>query len=147
MTSDFKFRDPTDPNDMTGRVPKQWSFGMKPVIRAKNLDVPGVGNVDVDIVPNWMKKDTGAVQRTDVRRGLADPYAGAYPGPGDYETEMIIGGPTISFPKEPKKTTIEKTYAPGPASYATYGTVGNTRGYLKNETNPRITSIPKKQME
>jgi|688.fasta_scaffold1548003_1 hypothetical protein len=61
---------------------------MKPVIRAKNLDVPGVGNVDVDIVPNWMKKDTGAVQRTDVRRGLADPYAGAYPGPGDYETEI-----------------------------------------------------------
>jgi len=114
-------------------------------VRAKNLDVPGVGNVDVDIVPNWMKKDTGTVQRTDVRRGLADPYAGAYPGPGDYETELAIGGPMISFPKEPKKTTIEKTFAPGPASYATYGTVGNAHGYLKHETNPRISGGPSKE--
>jgi hypothetical protein len=53
----------------------------------------------------------------------------------------------VTFPKETKVMSIEKTYAPGPASYATYSTVGNTRGYLNNETNPRITSIPKKQMD
>ena len=53
----------------------------------------------------------------------------------------------VTFPKEIKTMGIEKTYAPGPASYATYTTVGNTRGYLKHETNPRITSIQKRQMD
>jgi hypothetical protein len=75
------------------------------------------------------------------------PMSHIYPGPGEYEISQPLGGPAVSFPKELKKTTIEKTYAPGPASYATYGTVGNTRGYLKHETNPRVSSIPTKNVQ
>jgi len=56
---------------------------------------------------------------------------------------MPLGGPLVSFPREIKATTveIEKTYAPGPASYATYGTVGVIRAYQRGEANPRIPEI------
>ncbi len=50
-----------------------------------------------------------------------------YPGPGSYypdDFEKNLGGAAVSFPKDAKQTTIEKTNDPGPASYARYGTVG-----------------------
>lgn len=52
---DFDFRDPKKPDDKSGKVATQWSFGIKPVVRTNNLDVPGVGNVEVDMAPMWMK--------------------------------------------------------------------------------------------
>lgn len=119
---------------------------MKPVVRAKNLDVPGVGDNEVDQAPMWMKNSAYWIG-TDLRRDLAVPYSHLYPGPGSYESQFDIGGPKISFPHEAKVTTIEKTYAPGPASYVVYGTVGIAHGYLKQETNPRITSVAAKKME
>ena len=77
---------------------------------------------------------------TDVRKDFAKPNAHLYPGPGHYDMELPIGGPDINFGKDPKKTSIEKTFEPGPGSYLTYGTVGNVRGYLKNQINQRVTA-------
>ena len=50
-----------------------------------------------------------------------------YPGPGSYGPdyyERNLGGAAVTFPKDPKNTTVEKTNDPGPSSYATYNTVG-----------------------
>ena len=69
---------------------------------------------------------------------MAKHNAHLYPGPGHYETELPIGGNRISFIKDKKDTTIEKSFEPGPGSYAVYGTVGNLRGYLKEEKHPRV---------
>lgn len=145
FVGDFDFRDPTKPDERLGKVPK-FCFGMKPVVRAKNLDVPGVGDNEVDQAPMWMKSVAYWIG-TDLRRDLAVPYSHLYPGPGSYEVQQDIGGAMISFPHEEKKTTIEKTYAPGPASYVNYGTVGQAHGYLKEERNARITSVAAKKME
>lgn len=130
-----------DPEDKITKTAKQWSFGLKPTIKARNLDVPGVGNVEVDQAPLWMKNPQYWIG-TDVRKDFARPNAHLYPGPGQYHQEnsheLPIGGPEINFGKDPKKTSIEKTFLPGPATYHTYGTVGNVRGYLKEEKNPRV---------
>ena len=99
--------------------------------------MPGVGNVEVDQTPMWMKNPQYWIG-TDVRKDFAKPNAHLYPGPGAYNMELPIGGPEINIGKEAKKTSIEKTFEPGPGSYLTYGTIGNIRGYLKNETNPRV---------
>jgi hypothetical protein len=44
---EFEFKDPNNTEDRTGKVPK-FHFGNKLPVRSQNLDVPGVGNVDVD---------------------------------------------------------------------------------------------------
>jgi len=123
-----------NPDDRSGKVPK-FHFGNKLAGKAKNLDVPGVGNVEVDQAPMWMK-NVSHVFGTGFR---PEPYNAAnvvFPGPGEYEApEFTAHGPALSFSRELKQTTIEKTYAPGPASYATYGTVGVIRSYLQNDAN------------
>lgn len=109
-----------------------WSFGIKPVVRPKNLDIPGVGNVEVDMAPMWTKNPSYWIG-TDVRKPFCPQNSHLYPGPGSYEHELPIGGSNISFGREEKKTKLEKTFDPGPGSYATYATVGQVRGYLKEE--------------
>ena len=143
---DFDFKKDPNNQEELGKVAKQWSFGIKPIIKPKNLDVPGVGNVEVDQAPMWMKNAQYWIG-TDVRKDLAKPNAHLYPGPDHYNTELPMGGPDISFTREIKKTTIEKTFAPGPGSYATYGTVGRVRGYLRDERNPRITAAQQRNDE
>ena len=73
-----------------------------------------------------------------MRRDLSVPMAYMYPGPGSYEAaDTLAKAPEVSFPKEHKVTTVEKTNAPGPASYSTYGTVGVMPAYQRNEANAR----------
>ena len=50
ITGDFDFRDPTRPDDRTGKNPK-FCFGMKTAVREKNLDMPGPGEYEVDVYP------------------------------------------------------------------------------------------------
>ena len=50
LTGDFDFRDPTQPDDRSGKNPK-FCFGMKTAVRAKNLDMPGPGEYEVDVYP------------------------------------------------------------------------------------------------
>jgi len=47
ITGDFDFRDPTKPDQRQGKIPK-FCFGMKTQTRAKNLDMPGPGEYEVD---------------------------------------------------------------------------------------------------
>ena len=56
-------------------------------MRAKNLDVPGVGDSNVDQAPMWMKRSVAYWIGTDERRDLAVKNSHLYPGPGDYELE------------------------------------------------------------
>lgn len=146
MTGDFDFRDPSKPEERIGKLPKGvLGFGIKPVERAKNLFVPGCGTYETHIInPGWIKKPISAFAGTSNRTEFVARNSEAYPGPGSHETEIPMGGPEISFPREIKNTTIEKTYAPGPASYVSYTTVGNAHGYLKHETNPRKTAVDTK---
>lgn len=146
LTGDFDFRDPSKPEDRTGKLPK-FVFGSKPVDRPQNLYVPGPGQYASDVAPLWMAKQPAYPLGSACREEMAVRNSAKYPGPCDYDLELPIGGPQISFPRELKHTEIEKTYAPGPASYVAYTTVGNAHGYLRNETNPRITAVASKQMD
>lgn len=50
ILGDFDFRDPTKPDERIGKVPK-FAFGLKPVIKSKNMDVPGPGEYNTDKHP------------------------------------------------------------------------------------------------
>jgi hypothetical protein len=151
--SDFNFRDPLNPDDKSGKTAKQWSFGIKPALHTRNLEVPGVGQHEVDQAPMWMKNPQYWIG-TDVRKDLAVPNSHLYPGPGQYfndpdfygttyvgmpdkigryEYKPPLGGVSVSFPMDKKAVNYEKIeqgFEPGPGSYNTYNTVGNVRGYL-----------------
>ena len=102
---------------------------MKLNIRATNLDMPGPGEYETDTVPMSMKNPAYWIG-TDVRKDLGVPYAYMYPGPDHYDaidTQQVA--PYISFTRDPKKTTIEKTNDPGPATYAKYDTTGQIPQY------------------
>ena len=89
LQGDFDFRDPMNPDDKTGKLPK-FHFGNKVNGRAKNLDVPGVGNVEVDQAPLWMK-NVSHVFGTGFR---PEPYNAAnvvFPGPGEYDPPQQLG--------------------------------------------------------
>lgn len=62
----------------------KFAFGMKFNTRAKNLDMPGPGEYEVD-QPPMNHKNPAYWIGTDVRKDLGVPYAHLYPGPGDYE--------------------------------------------------------------
>ena len=71
-----------------------------------------------------------------------------YPGPGSYgpdDYERNLGGAAVTFPKDPKNTTVEKTNDPGTSSYATYNTVGVIPHYQRNEANARVVELPPKK--
>jgi len=51
------------------------------------------------------------------------------------------------FPKEHKSTTIEKTNDPGPATYATFGTVGVMPRYQRNDANARVVQLPPRKTD
>ena len=50
ILGDFDFRDPSNPDDKTGKKAK-FFFGMKTNMRQKNLDMPGPGEYEVDQIP------------------------------------------------------------------------------------------------
>jgi len=69
---------------------------------------------------------------------MSVPNAHLYPGPGSYEAfGDITENAAISFTRDRKKTRIEKTYAPGPASYNPLDTVGVINEYNRREMHPR----------
>lgn len=144
-TGDFDFRDPTDPENKSGKNPK-FAFGMKHTVKPRNLDQPGPGEYEVDVYP-MNQANIAYWIGTDVRRDLAIPYSHMYPGPGAYEFDDSKQGPHITIPREIKHNYIEKTNDPGPTTYTMYDTVGVLPGYAKEETHPRVMPIPKKREE
>jgi hypothetical protein len=122
ITGDFDFRDPTRPDDRTGKNPK-FCFGTKTAVRNKNIDMPGPGEYDTDVLP-MNQANVSYWIGTDVRRDLAVPYSHMYPGPGNYDAEEIKKPTSVSFPKDIKNKPLVKTNDPGPGSYAHYETVG-----------------------
>lgn len=86
ILGDFDFRDPSkDRKDATGKTAK-FCFGMKTSTRAKNLDMPGPGEYEVDYVP-MNQTDIAHLIGTDLRRDPGVPKAHLYPGPGHYEQD------------------------------------------------------------
>ena len=136
ITGDFDFRDPTRPDDRSGKNPK-FCFGMKTSTRAKNLDMPGPGEYEVDVYP-MNQANIAYWIGTDVRRDLAVPYSHLYPGSGHYDPEDQTKEPSISFPKDRKITHVEKTNDPGPGTYAHFDTVGVMSHYQRNDANARV---------
>ena len=71
-----------------------------------------------------------------------------YPGPGSYEAkDTLTKAAEVSFPKEAKVTTVEKTNAPGPATYTNYGSVGVMPRYQRNEANAREVAVTNKNKD
>ena len=98
IPGDFDFPDPLKPDDGTGAVGKKkakFAFGMKFNTRAKNLDMPGPGEYEVDGPPMNMKNPAYWIG-TDVRKDLGVPYSHMYPGPGSYDALDQVQGPSIS---------------------------------------------------
>lgn len=113
ITGDFDFRDPSKNDGKEGGKVAKFCFGMKPNLRAKNLDQPGPGEYEVDYVP-MNQTDIAHLIGTSVRRDPGVPKAHLYPGPGHYEKDDRNQGAHISFTKDKKITTIEKNYQPAP---------------------------------
>jgi len=120
---------------------------MKTNTRPKNLDMPGPGEYEVDQHPMY-QANIAVCMGTDLRKELAKPHAHLYPGPGHYEApEHTEDGPGVSFTREPKKTKIVKTFAPGPTSYGPLRTVGVINHYERHEANPRESVVVPKRQE
>jgi len=148
IPGDFDFPDPRNPDEANaiGKKKAKFAFGMKFNTRAKNLDMPGPGEYETDVVPMNMKNPAYWIG-TDPRKDLGVPYAYMYPGPDHYYPSELNKGPSISFPKDKKNTTIEKTNDPGPATYVRYDTVGVIPKYLRNEANARVVSLPPRKSD
>ena len=139
IQGDFDFPDPRNPDDINapGKKKAKFAFGMKFNTRAKNLDMPGPGEYETDVIPMAHSSPAYWIG-TDVRKDLGVPYAYMYPGPDHYYPDEVNQGAHVSFPKDPKITHIEKTQEPGPGTYATYDTVGVQPRHERNNANARI---------
>jgi len=132
IAGDFDFKDPNNREESLGKDPK-FHFGMNSKTRDRNLDMPGPGEYDMNVYPS-NQANIQHVLGSDYRKDMSVPNAHLYPGPGSYEPHMDIAeGAAISFTRERKKTKIEKTYAPGPASYNALSTVGVANEYNRYE--------------
>lgn len=150
IPGDFDFPDPRNPDDANapGKKKAKFAFGMKFNTRAKNLDMPGPGEYETDTVPMSMKNPAYWIG-TDVRKDLGVPYAYMYPGPDHYEPMEVQGNgaAAISFTKDAKKTSVEKTNDPGPATYAIYDATGVMPKYQRNDANARVVALPPRKSE
>ena len=73
------------------------------------------------------------------RRDLALLHAAKLPGPDEYYILERPIGAHLTFPCEPKNTTVEKTNEPGPGTYAAYHSVGVLPKYIRdNKTQERM---------
>lgn len=97
IPGDFDFPDPRNPDEANaiGKKKAKFAFGMKFNQRAKNLDMPGPGEYEVD-QPPMNQKNPAYWIGTDVRKDLGVPNAIMYPGPGSYEVNDEPQGPQIS---------------------------------------------------
>jgi hypothetical protein len=91
---DFEFKDANDPKNTCSKTPK-FAFGIKNNIKPSNIDVPGPGAYETDVIPT-NQKNLAYGMGTDVRRGLNARNSHMFPGPGlydtqDYETGVHVG--------------------------------------------------------
>jgi hypothetical protein len=87
----------------------------------KNLDMPGPGEYETDVIPIHHSNVAHFIG-TSVRSDLGVGKAYMYPGPGEYEAQIDSQmDPRIriagTFGTDKKDTVIKKTFAPGPGSY------------------------------
>lgn len=115
ILGDFDFRDPTNADRTTGKVPK-FAFGINLPVKTRNIDVPGPGTYEVDSIPTNQQNIAYWIG-TDVRRALSVRNAHMYPGPGSHEVMEPNQGPYIGFTQDKKKCKIIKTDDPSSASY------------------------------
>merc|ERR1711893_275151 len=109
--------------------------------------MPGPGEYETDTVPMSMKNPAYWIG-TDVRKDLGVPYAYMYPGPDHYDpVDDKQTVPAISFTRDAKKTSIEKTNDPGPATYASFAATGVMPSYQRNEANARVVALPPRKSE
>ena len=87
----------------------------------KNLDMPGPGEYETDVIPVHHSNVAHFIG-TSVRSDLGVGKAYMYPGPQEYEVQVDPAmDPRIriagTFGTQKKDTVVKKTYAPGPGSY------------------------------
>lgn len=115
--------------------------------RDKNLDMPGPGEYDMNVYPS-NQANIQHVLGSDYRKDMSVPNSHLYPGPGSYDPfyDISYEGPAVSFTRDRKKTKIEKTYAPGPASYQPLDTVGVVAEYNRYERHSKeVYNAPNKR--
>ena len=105
----------------------------------KNLDMPGAGEYETDVIPIHHSNVAHFIG-TSVRSDLGVGKAYMFPGPGEYEAQIdTTMDPRIriagTFGTNKKDTVIKKTFAPGPGSYDVPGSVGLMPQYLRTEEN------------
>jgi hypothetical protein len=108
----------------------------------KNMDQPGPGEYDTDVIPIHHSRIAHFIG-TSVRSDLGVGKAYLFPGPGEYEApidntmdpRIRIAG---TFGTEKKDTVIKKTFQPGPGSYDLPNSVGLMPQYLRVEENREI---------
>lgn len=108
----------------------------------KNLDMPGPGEYETDVIPIHHSNVAHFIG-TSVRSDLGVGKAYMYPGPGEYEAQIDSQmDPRIriagTFGTEKKDTVIKKTFAPGPGSYDLPASTGLMPQYLRTEENRAI---------
>ena len=122
--------------------PPKFHLGQKVAsFMAKNLDMPGPGEYETDVIPNHHSNISHFIG-TDVRSDLGVGKAYMYPGPQEYEVQVDPAmDPRIriagTFGTQKKDTVIKKTYAPGPGSYDLPASMGLMPQYLRTEENKR----------
>lgn len=110
-------------------------------ISSKNMDQPGPGEYDTDVIPIHHSRIAHFIG-TSVRSDLGIGKAYMFPGPGEYEQPVDPAmDPRIriagTFGMEKKDNVIKKTFAPGPGSYDLPNSVGLMPQYLRVEENRR----------
>lgn len=108
----------------------------------KNMDQPGPGEYETDIIP-INHSHVAHFIGTSVRSDLGVGKAYMYPGPGDYEAPIDAAmDPRIriagTFGTDKKDTVVKKTFAPGPGSYDLPASVGLMPQYLRTEENRAV---------
>lgn len=111
-------------------------------ITGKNMDQPGPGEYETDVIPAHHSNITHFIG-TSVRSDLGIGKAYMFPGPGEYEAQIDSAmDPRIriagTFGTDKKDTVIKKTFAPGPGSYDLPNSVGLMPQYLRTEENRAI---------
>ena len=112
-----------------GKENPKFHMGIKTAgFMGKNLDMPGAGEYETDVIPIHHSNVAHFIG-TSVRSDLGVGKAYMYPGPGEYEAQIdSTMDPRIriagTFGTQKKDTVIKKTFAPAPGSYDLPASVG-----------------------
>jgi len=123
-----------------GKEKPKFHMGIKThSFMGKNLDMPGPGEYETDVIPIHHSNVAHFIG-TSVRSDLGVGKAYMYPGPGEYEAPIDSNlDPRIriagTFGTQKKDTHIKKTFHPGPGSYDLPASVGLMPQYLRTEEN------------